>query len=319
MKEWFTLKEVSEITGRSLNSVRLLVHRKKITNVKKVVENGREQWVVNRDELSNLSAAKEPVKEDLERFETTDETALDEEMEPKLESEEPVTTTYVMKRDKDPISEVYVASIPLDFYDNKLKEWSAERDRLIQNVIAWKVQYEQLASRMKALPAPPEYVSKKIADLENKLNEEQKKEDGFKKIEARLSELSHENGVGELKSKLDKEIEDKKRLEEENASINKEKKELLIQKNAALDEREKLIKEKKELLNSKEELNRKKESLEGELQSIKSEKDAIVKNSEELEKEKSRLENELSSMTQLYEKRLYEATRPWWKKLFGIA
>ena len=256
-KEWFTLKEASEITGRSLNSIRLLVHRKKITNTKKITENGREQWMVHRDTLSALSAAE--VKDDLKRCESCTmkdgvdptvceeicgktapeiqdichENIIPETEKPKVQKQQTqpedtahkTSPAFLMQGQTNPTTGIYVASIPLDHYEQKQKEWSLERDRLIQGILLYRYRNEELSNKMKALPAPPEYMKTRVLELEKQVAAETSaKEDALKNIEKTLNEVVNENQkIRSLyESKIDEANEKLKQEEEEKATLTKQ-------------------------------------------------------------------------------------------------
>ncbi len=221
VREWFSLKEASEITGKSLNAIRLLVHRKKISNVKKIMDNGREQWMVHRETLSALSSAADLKKEDSRCANCTMKEGEDLSVcheicgkEPEIDGDicldsaakqetvkqaaranaESKSPAFVMEGHNNPVSGVFVASIPLDHYEQKQKEWSQERDRLIQGILLYRYRCEDLTNKMKALPAPPEYIQTRVLDLEKQLRTESTaKEEALSNIGRHLEEVRSEN------------------------------------------------------------------------------------------------------------------------------
>ena len=234
---WFSLKEASEITGKSLNAIRLLVHRKKISKLKKTTENGREQWMVHRDTLAELSCAT-----DIKDFERCQTCTMKEGTDPSICQEicgkEPSSTietidvcqtendekntAFVMQGRHDE-KNIYIASIPLEHYEKKQTEWSMERDRLIQGILLYRYRYEELENKMKALPAPPEYIQTKVTDLESRLSkEEEEKKFTIKNFSSQIEEIISENQktrniyesqIEDMRNRLKKEEEEKKLLE----------------------------------------------------------------------------------------------------------
>ncbi|MDQ7822868.1 MAG: helix-turn-helix domain-containing protein [Candidatus Eremiobacteraeota bacterium] len=228
-KEWLTLKEASELTGKSLNAVRLLVHRKKIDGVKKVQEQGRSYWVIHRDALGQLSGDLPKVKEgDVLRVkegdapnakcelctlrknggdpaicaeicladpdigdalperpdiyhrqedqESPDERHGSEMLEASVDGEK--KRIYVVEDETLPSQDDLVEpSVPLEHYERRQKEWEKERDGLMQGLMMYRFKFEELDRKMKVLPAPPEYVSAKIEELESQLAEESREKD----------------------------------------------------------------------------------------------------------------------------------------------
>lgn len=258
VKKWFTLKEASEITGRSLNSIRLLVHRKKISNIKKIKENGRSQWMIHRDELGALSSATAPSQSDDKCQRCTfisgedpticleicgidnpggDICLTEEENEASeeliLKSEMPPANFVMEGHFSDDGKGVYVASIPLDYYEKKQKEWEQERDRLLQGIILYKLRFEELEGKLKALPAPPEMLNGRITELEEQLTRENAARDRvFEELVKETGEsrsayekqLQQQTAViEELRAKNEKDEEEKEHLWE---MLNEREKEL---------------------------------------------------------------------------------------------
>lgn len=238
IRQWFSLKEASEITGRSLNAIRLLVHRKKISNLKKTTENGREQWMIHRDALSELSCASD-VK-DFDRCQTCtmrdggdlsicqeicgkdNSSVTDPNDICQAESTEKASgPAFIMQGKHDLEKDIYVASIPLEHYEKKQAEWSSERDRLIQGILLYRYRYEELENKVKALPAPPEYMQTRVTDLETRLlKESEEKQSAIKDISSQINEIVsesqkmrgvYESQIEEMRNRL-KEEEEEKRL-----------------------------------------------------------------------------------------------------------
>jgi hypothetical protein len=168
-EEWVTLKEASRVTGKSLNAIRMLVHRKKIATdkIKKINDNGRSYWMVHRDALSliyNSSMSSEVCNSDILQ---------------------PVTPVIC----QDTPSDICQDSIPIHYHDQKLKEWQLERDNLLQGVMMYRYKFEELDRQVKMLPAPPEIVAR---DLQKKEEALQEKEAFLQHQEAKVKEIEED-------------------------------------------------------------------------------------------------------------------------------
>lgn len=142
--EWLTVKQVSNITGKSVDAIRMLLHRKKLSNVKKVNNGGqREQWLIHRDTVNLLHNG------------------------------------YVTEAEQDvmhneSITELHNSNvIPLEYHDGKLKEWQQERDNLLQGLMMYRYKFEDLERQVKLLPAPPEAVTKELQEKDAALQRAQ--------------------------------------------------------------------------------------------------------------------------------------------------
>lgn len=155
-REWLTLKEASELTGKSLNSLRLLVHRKKVDRVRKITDNGRNYWLIHRDSvgtLGNRISADEAAPEiDISSFDEKDfSDAYPEEMACRF------------------------AAVPLEHYEQQRKDWLEERDGLMQGIMMYRFKFEELEKQIKLLPAPPQVMSEELKWKDNRLLEAQQK------------------------------------------------------------------------------------------------------------------------------------------------
>ncbi len=165
-KEWLTLKEASEMTGRSLNALRLLVHRKKIDNVRKIVDNGRSYWLIHRDTL-DLPLKKES---------TLDKLLYDEAASPACPGEIPEIC---------PEEDIFVdgsidgsisseAQIPLEHYEQQRSQWLEERDSLMHGLMMYRFKFEDMERQIKLLPAPPDIMSRELRWKDETLKDAQR-------------------------------------------------------------------------------------------------------------------------------------------------
>lgn len=148
-KDWLTVKETSYITGKSIDAIRMLLHRKKLSNVKKVNNGGqRSYWLIHKDtvELLHNSNVTDTLQE--------------------IEHDNSITNN----------------SIPLEFYDKKQQEWLQERDNLKQGLVMYQYKIEDYERKLKLLPAPIEIIAEEL-----KINKEELKQ--MREQTARMQEL----------------------------------------------------------------------------------------------------------------------------------
>jgi hypothetical protein len=123
--QWVTLQEASEITGKSINALRLLVKRKKFDHIKKVTGKGHGYWLIRKDSIA------EAVIQDQSSDQTTQCDWSDRTIQPVM--------------------------IPLERYE-------AERDRLMQGMMMYRYKFEELDRQVKLLPAPPDMMSRELQE-----------------------------------------------------------------------------------------------------------------------------------------------------------
>jgi len=176
---WITIKEASDISGRSVNSLRLMIHRGKLRQIKKVKGKGHGEWLIHSNSLSQIADSDLPDDMPCEIPPDTSDNMtcqdLSHDMSHNVTSQEnPDTTTY---RDHSPdnTAGTYQDSskpmIPLEYYDSRRDEWMLERDRLLQGLMMYRYKFEELDRQLKILPAPPEFVKAKLNELEQHLQE----------------------------------------------------------------------------------------------------------------------------------------------------
>jgi predicted RNase H-like nuclease (RuvC/YqgF family) len=190
--EWVTLKEASKTTGKSLNAIRMLVHRKKISSdrIKKVTDNGRNYWMVHRDALNliyNSSMSSDICNSDILQ---------------------PVTPVIC----QDNMSDICQDSIPIYYHDQKLKEWQQERDSLMQGLMMYRYKFEELDRQMRLLPAPVENIPAKLSELESKAAELAEKDQVLRESQDAIQDL--ETSAAEKDQSLARSQETIKALEE---------------------------------------------------------------------------------------------------------
>jgi hypothetical protein len=137
--KWFTLRDASKITGKSVNSLRLLINRKKLNKVKKIKENGFSYWMIHQDSFNQTCT--------LDMGDSQDNSPC---LKP-------------MSNEKN------LDTIAIEYHDRKLKEWMQERDQLNAGLLMYRYKFEELEHRVKLLPLPVESVQARISELEAEL------------------------------------------------------------------------------------------------------------------------------------------------------
>lgn len=141
--KWLTLREASKITGKSINALRLLISRHKLTRVKKAHDNNGSYWMIHKDEVDRAC-------QDMNPHSQPCQSAGSQDMEG--------------------------AMIPLLYHDSKQREWTEERDQLQAGLLMYRYKFEELDRQIRLLPAPVEAVSTLLQDRETKLSELAEKE-----------------------------------------------------------------------------------------------------------------------------------------------
>lgn len=153
--EWLTVKQVSYMTGKSIDAIRMLLHRKKLGNVKKVNNhNGgpnRALWLIHKDEATLLCNSH-----------ITDE-------QPDVMNNNNITEAQELSHNT--LHNIDV--IPLHYHDQKQREWLTERDTLQAGLMMYRYKFEELERQVRLLPAPPEVVTSKLVENDQALRSAQ--------------------------------------------------------------------------------------------------------------------------------------------------
>jgi hypothetical protein len=136
---WLSIKEASSISGRSVNSLNLLVNRHRIDKVKMI----EGKWHIHRDSLVSLCQVTSATRSDIPG-----------------------------SMSGSTCSDIVTPSVPLEHYEKKRTEWDNERDKLQAGLMMYRWKYEELEQKIRLLPAPVEVVSSKLTELEEALQEE---------------------------------------------------------------------------------------------------------------------------------------------------
>ncbi|MDQ7839372.1 MAG: hypothetical protein RDU59_12870 [Thermodesulfobacteriota bacterium] len=102
----------------------------------------------------------------------------------------------------------------IEFYDKKRLEWERERDSLMQGLLMYRYKFEEIDSKLKALPAPPEIIAEEIRQKETAFQSVQEtiiqKDEALAQAqriidEEQLKQQQQAEAMEQLKVKLQKE------------------------------------------------------------------------------------------------------------------
>ncbi|MDQ7839343.1 MAG: helix-turn-helix domain-containing protein [Thermodesulfobacteriota bacterium] len=144
-REWFTLQEASKITGKTPSSLRRLIQRKIIERVKKEHSKHGEYWLIHKEELDSQGVQ--------EAF-----------------GERPFVQGVHSERGEG----VQMNVVNFETYDQHRREWEQRCSQLEQGMMMYRYKFEELDRKLKALPAPPEFISEEIRQKDTVIKEAQK-------------------------------------------------------------------------------------------------------------------------------------------------
>jgi hypothetical protein len=131
---WVTLQDASVITGKSITSLRMMIKRRKIDQVKKISGKRGDKWVIKKEALSLMS------------------------------DQDP---DFVNGEQKHRSNADSMIRLPVEVYTQQQKE----RDQLVQGLAMYRYKFEELEKQVKMLPAPVEVVSSRMPELETRVKE----------------------------------------------------------------------------------------------------------------------------------------------------
>lgn len=283
--EWLTIKEVSNITGKTPASIRMLIKRGKIVRIREEHHYGRKYWVIHKDECELLGTQE---NEDV-RIPNSMRTVTEHEI-----------------------------TIPFETYDKQRSQWENEKTELIrtyeQGLMMYRFKFEELDRKLKLLPAPVEVIAHEFekvkSELEDKEGELHQVNQALQKLELERRELentlqaqqeAHDGVVSEreaLSHQIDQARElqgviegQKAKLEEELESMRRETQETA-----------------EKLSHQVEELGAGKQEAEEKAAQLDKERKILEDRLRAKEEDRQRLQAELEE----------EKTRAWWKKLLNL-
>ena len=137
--QWITVQEASQITGKSINSLRLLIRRKKLSRVLKVKGKHGDEWVIHKEAIHDLSQGDQGM------------TPVNDQPHDQGSQVNPGDMTQVI-------------TLPSGIYLQQQKE----RDELLQGMMMYRYKFEELDRQIRLLPAPVEIIPARISELEAK-------------------------------------------------------------------------------------------------------------------------------------------------------
>lgn len=288
-KQWLTLQEASEITGKSTAALRMWIKRRtakgETIRAKKDESISGKYWIIHRDELDELV----------------------EQVHPEAGVEKTRRTSHES-----------VNLVTLEYYDEQKGKWNKEKEELRSGILMYRFKFEELDRKLKLLPAPVEVITYRVEEQEAALEEKKKAlqekekvlsdtQTQLRKTEEVLKEVSSDRG--NLKDTLQDTQNVLRGTEKEKEGILSR---LEVEKASRNELEEHKQKAEKEAEATKEELAKLREEKEKLAARLKEEGDSRLQTQAELEKEKE-IKASLETVIKL------ERERPWWKKLFGMS
>jgi hypothetical protein len=216
-REWLTLQEAARLTGKSSSALRGAIQRRKLEKIRKETGAIGEYSLIHRDELSKLKSNRTPSCEPGSR--PDQDRGPRERAESSGESQDAIIEDVEYEFEEDPVpqngSGTWVNMVTLEYYDSQRDKWERERSNLEQGIMMYRFKYEELERRLKVLPAPPELVSYRVGELEQKLEDEKKgREDVVKGLQSTLEAREREKleALRELSRKLQEEEKKKEEI-----------------------------------------------------------------------------------------------------------
>jgi hypothetical protein len=125
-REWLTLQEAAQVTGKKPSALRAAILRKKLERVKKETGATGDYWLIHRDECGRLES---PPGEDRSGAIRDGEEA-------------------------DLAGDPLVNLVTIEYYDQQREKWDDERSKLEQGLMMYRYKFEELDRQVKLLPAP---------------------------------------------------------------------------------------------------------------------------------------------------------------------
>lgn len=183
-----TLSEASKYSGLSVPSLRRMINGGKFREAYKIDSKTGRAWVIPISELNRLNKQK------------------------------PDGDQAYGKVDQRENDQPYV---PLNYFEDRRKEWEFERERLINDAITlrsgldmYRYKFEELDKQLKLLPAPPEVVTSKLQETEQDRQQKTEALAQAQKILQQTQEVKerYKASIQELKAKLQEEEQAKETL-----------------------------------------------------------------------------------------------------------
>ena len=293
--EWLTLKEASEISGKSTSALRRLIQRGKIERVTKRSHERGVKWLIHKDEIELLN----------------------------VHERQHVQGVHINRSEG-----VQVNAISFESFIEQQKEWERERVQIMNGLNMYRWKFEELDRKLKLLPAPVEVVKHEFEKIKFELD---RKEESLFEASEKLNQVSGEleKIMGErkqLEDTLEKEQNARREIEGEWEDLSSQIDNLKALKRDAEEEKKKLEDDIEIIRN---ESVKKAVELESRLSAFQEEKEELLTVKSQVEERASRLEEEKGELEEklkeegeelkrLKEELEGERSKPWWKKLFGM-
>jgi hypothetical protein len=172
--QWLTLQEASDATGRSVNALRMMIKRKKLSRVLKTRGKRGEEWVIHQETVHDLGQV------DLGQTKVLDQGG---------------------QNDLGQSGQTII--IPAELYVQQQKE----RDQAVQGLIMYRYKFEELDRQLRMLPAPPEVMTSKLQEMEQDRQQKAEALAQAQKILRQAQEVKerYKTSIHELRAKLQEE------------------------------------------------------------------------------------------------------------------
>lgn len=293
--EWLTIKEVSNRTGKTPASIRMLIKRGKIVRIREEHHYGRKYWVIHKDECELLGT----------------------------QENEDVRTPNSMRT----VTE-HEISIPFETYDLQRKQWENEKSELIrtyeQGLMMYRFKFEEIDRRLKLLPAPVEVIAHEFekvkSDLEDKEETLRTTQGELHQVNQALQKLELERR--DLENTLQTEQKSREEVISEREALSSEIDRIKGIQGVLEGQKAKLEEEMENLRRDSLETQEQAEKLSHQVEDLTTRNTQAEERAEQLDRERKILEERLKQKEE--ERRALKAEleeergRSWWKKLFNL-
>jgi len=289
-REWLTLQEAAQVTGKRPSALRAAILRKKLERVKKETGATGDYWLIHHDELNRLESPPGEERSGAIGFCKGGDRKGAIEGDQGESKVEGIAISCDRSGaigetgENDFTGESLVNLVTIEYYDQQREKWEYERSKLEQGLMMYRYKFEELDQQMKLLPGPVPAVREELTRQERRIEEAKNvikaQRDARKQLADQL--LAKELLLKEKEEVIKAEISTRETL----ASSLGEKEDALMKAACIIEETKKT-----------------QEALEQNLAALRAKLEEEERAREELKK--------------AWEQALVAQKRPWWKKLMG--
>lgn len=282
-REWLTLQEAAQVTGKKPSALRAAILRKKLERVRKETGATGDYWLIHRDELDRLESPPGEVRSGAFDFCKGGDRGRAIEVEGiaiTCDRSGAIGETG----ENDFTGETLVNLVTIEYYDQQREKWEFERSKLEQGLMMYRYKFEELDQQIKLLPGPVPAVREELTRQERRIEEAKNVIKAQRDARKQMAE--------QLQAK---------------ESLLKEKEEVI---RAEMSNRETLASS----LGEKEDALMKAECI---IEETKKAQEALEQNLAALRAKLEEEEQAREELKKAWEQALAAQKRPWWKKLMG--